>query len=192
MEVVEEFFDFTIDIWRVIVRHLFQDERTTMRLLCVSSKSRKGVLTCFEWWMNMYPLRFTAFQEIKKQAFVVGDFPFFCLHFTIEAHIHKMKSKLTKLKEDKKQREEDLIAIAKTEQKLLRANPVICPVVLSKTAYKSLVLKAVYELKYYAHLRMIEWIQNESAGYFVTLGKEQKIKKRRKKAEEDSDLDYVE
>jgi hypothetical protein len=213
MEVVEEFFDFTIDIWRVIVRHLYRDERSTMRLLWVSSKSRKGVLTCFEWWMHMYPLRFIAFREIKKQAVVVGDFPFFCLHFTIEAHIHNVTTRLTKLrrylpvlegkrlgptklKKRQEQREKDLTEIAKTEQKLLRPNPVICPVKLSKTVNKSLVAKAVKELRYYANLRFIHWCENESGAYFQGMkdkDKEQKKEnKRQKREKEDSDLDYVE
>lgn len=212
------YFDFTVDIWRVIVRQLNNNDDTTMQLLWVSRNSRKGVLKCFEWWKATHPLLYAKFYEIKTQTIRVNDFPLFCLYFTTQATINNTEGRLaelkrylpviegkkfgpTELKRRKERRENDLKRIVKLEEKLLRPNPFTCPVTLSKTAQKNILSKAKKERRYHSFLKMVDWIENKSKAFFDNMKSEKKneeeqkpIEKKQKKRsrKEDSDSDYVE
>ena len=166
---------FTVDIWRIILRFLFRDEETSMRLLWVCQNSRKGALSCVEWWGNMYPLRFKTFTELKKQTIKMADFPYFCLYFTIEARIDEAKQRLSKTtryltivdgkttkkrQEQEERRERDMRDIVILEQKLSIPNPIVCPIQLNKTVHKKLMMQAKRELKHYGMLRFISYTIN--------------------------------
>lgn len=210
------FFDFTIDIWRVIVRKLFMDEESTMRLLHVSRNSRKGVLSCFEWWARMYPLRFELFRKIKKETILTSDFPYFCLYFTYEQRLHSINMDLAKakrylpviegkklspkkLKEKQEQHERNLKSIAKYEKEAARQNPIACPITLSKTMHKRILAKAGKEARYHRNIRMIRWLQTEGKGLFEGNKEEQEKRqeqqeqqqRKKRKKKENSESDYI-